>query len=377
MGPTSCGRIYAQHVTADGQAVWATDGIPVTPEPSTVLGRPVIVSDGSGGAIVAWAGTLGARSGVFATVLAPSGETAGHDEIAVFAGSGVDDLRMVGMRNGGALLAWRVRDPAGDRILVQRLDREARLRHRAPVTACAAPGTRNHLALSADSRGGAYVAWSDDRPDFAIFATHLDENGAIAAGWPADGAPVAARRSGAAASIAVADVQLTSLGDVLPERGHTFGIRRGDLAPPARGRDGGAFLTWATDPNSCPRCEEQGPFVFVTRLDPAGPVVAPVLVATPDAEQNASLPVTSPRSAERPLRACSAGNDRIALSLPSSSPASLELFDLAGRRIWSREVESGAGAHTVRVGDGVPSGVYLARLRQGQATATARLAIVR
>src|SRR5262249_51865988 len=55
-----------------------------------------------------------------------------------------------------------------------------------------------------------------------------------------------------------------------------------------------------------------------------------------------------------------------AFSLRGDEPASLELFDLAGRRILARHVEGmGAGAHLVRLNPGVPppAGFSVLRLR--------------
>ena len=55
-------------------------------------------------------------------------------------------------------------------------------------------------------------------------------------------------------------------------------------------------------------------------------------------------------------------------ALPSGSAASLELLDLAGRRIATREVGSlGAGQHSLGLGEGcrLAPGLYLVCLRQG------------
>jgi hypothetical protein len=55
--PDGC-KVYAQHLTTDGSPAWAADGIRLSPEPTIVFGPmfapPQIVSDGEGGAIVAW-----------------------------------------------------------------------------------------------------------------------------------------------------------------------------------------------------------------------------------------------------------------------------------------------------------------------------------
>jgi hypothetical protein len=69
----------------------------------------------------------------------------------------------------------------------------------------------------------------------------------------------------------------------------------------------------------------------------------------------------------------------VKLVLPDAAPASIEMFDVEGRRVWSRDIEGlGAGEHAVPVGHGswLPPGVYLLRLSQGGLAATARITLV-
>jgi len=70
---------------------------------------------------------------------------------------------------------------------------------------------------------------------------------------------------------------------------------------------------------------------------------------------------------------------RVAFALPDESPARLELFDVAGRRVAAREVGAlGGGSHLLTLGNGTrfPAGVYLLRLSRGARSLTAR-ALVR
>ena len=66
-------------------------------------------------------------------------------------------------------------------------------------------------------------------------------------------------------------------------------------------------------------------------------------------------------------------------TLSGGGAATLELLDVAGRRIASRDVGSlGAGAHAVTLGAGrrLAPGVYLIRLAQRGRSATMRAAIL-
>ena len=70
----------------------------------------------------------------------------------------------------------------------------------------------------------------------------------------------------------------------------------------------------------------------------------------------------------------------VMLSLPLRAPARLDVLDIAGRRVASRDVGAlGPGTHSVRIAelDRLPAGVYLLRLAQGRDTVTGRMVRVR
>jgi hypothetical protein len=66
-------------------------------------------------------------------------------------------------------------------------------------------------------------------------------------------------------------------------------------------------------------------------------------------------------------------------SLPNSSAASIELFDVAGRRITYRNVGSlGAGSHTLDLGEAqsLAAGMYLVRLKQSADERVTRVTVL-
>jgi len=69
----------------------------------------------------------------------------------------------------------------------------------------------------------------------------------------------------------------------------------------------------------------------------------------------------------------------VSFSLPSADPATLELLDVTGRRLWSREIGSlGAGNHLLDVrGESLASGIYWVRLRQKDRILTAKGVVTR
>ena len=73
------------------------------------------------------------------------------------------------------------------------------------------------------------------------------------------------------------------------------------------------------------------------------------------------------------------GRASFTVELPSGDPATLSLFDVAGRQVWSRPVGAlGPGSHAMSA-DGVllPAALYFVRLTQGPASRFARVPIVR
>ena len=74
------------------------------------------------------------------------------------------------------------------------------------------------------------------------------------------------------------------------------------------------------------------------------------------------------------------GTPSIAFTLDRSGDAQLELFDLAGRRVWGQTLNGlTAGPHTTRIDNSVAlsPGLYIIRLTQGDRSLTARGLVIR
>jgi hypothetical protein len=86
-------------------------------------------------------------------------------------------------------------------------------------------------------------------------------------------------------------------------------------------------------------------------------------------------------SLERPWPNPARGPFSVTFSLPAEGDASLELVDIAGRRVFQRSLGVLApGAHTVRldaVSARIPSGIYFVRLTHGRASVARRVALMR
>ena len=184
--------IYAMRVNGDGTfpAGWPANGRQLLADPHNE-DTPVIVSDGAGGADVAWQydfGTTdtdiyGARVNASGTVLwahslwAPVGFQNVPTAVADGAGGlivafqdnqlGTYDIRAVHY-NGAGVSIWG-----------------------GTVDVCTAASDQGAPAGTSDGAGGMIVAWQDSRSgNTNIYAEQITFVGAVATGWPANGYPV-------------------------------------------------------------------------------------------------------------------------------------------------------------------------------------------
>jgi hypothetical protein len=147
------------------------------------------------------------------------------------------------------------------------------------------------------------------------------------------------------------------------------------------GADGGEWIE-----RDSPTVEDGERLVFEDRDVVSGARYGYQLVVWEGNRETRLAPVwvTVPRPAVLSLSGASpnpaASDLGVVFSLPDDRAASLELFDLGGRRIAALEVGSlGAGEHRVSLADarGLRAGAYLLRLSRGREVLTAKACVVR
>jgi hypothetical protein len=93
------------------------------------------------------------------------------------------------------------------------------------------------------------------------------------------------------------------------------------------------------------------------------------------------VPVTAEFAMGRVFPSPAKSGFSVSFSLPSSAPATLEVIDLAGRRVISRQVGTmGAGRHTLSLGTDsgrLPTGIYAVRLSQAGKVASSKVTVIR
>lgn len=199
--PSTQYDIYAQRVSAEGEALWQQDGKPVVTKEENQVG-PRVASDGIGGAFVAWSDYRNQENyDVFVQRLDSDGNllwtTNGITVTWGFSDQYAANLVPDGA--GGVFVVWEdwPERSGGDitqmdvNIYAQRIDGDGNLLWASPITIAAAPRLQYVSDVASGVGGDFFVTWCDLRdPEDAIYAQRISANGDIL--WELDGALVSA-----------------------------------------------------------------------------------------------------------------------------------------------------------------------------------------
>lgn len=396
-------RIYAQRVNASGVTQWPANGVVLTTSLSGQA-RPVAVSNGAGGAVIAWEDYRNGEADVFAQRILSTGGVdpawpGGGLSVITFGGN-QEGVTLAVDGTGGAVVAWAqfnggTRDvrvqhvkvtgvidsawPAGGRILFADAydqaapalladgsggvlvsfedfrgpSRDISAHHvlgtgaldpawpAAGTALCQTAGTEQGPRMATDGAGGALVTWHDlDNTEADLYVQHVKSSGAVDSAWPGDGRAIS-----------------------------TAGLRQVSPVIVADGA-GGAVLAWEDARNGS---GDFGDFDIYSQGVKANGQLGDPPVAVPDVRHSMlALEAPSPN----PNRT---GAMIVRFTLPTDAAATLDLFDVAGRRVVSREVGSlGAGLHAIDLAaDRRPvAGIYFVRLMQASIARTRRVVVL-
>ena len=370
--PTNRDDLYAKRYDASGTQLWSpATGAPVAEQPANQRWSNM-VSDGAGGAIVAWIDfhTGSASNWIYAQRINSSGAQ-------MWAPAGVPltttpsldhfyaPIAMVQDGMGGAVMSWSDFRNGGSNpdIRVQRVGSGGTPTWGSDgVGVCTNTGYQFNPAIASDGNGSAVAVWVDFRPGSQsdIYASRVDASGAI-------GPPIAT----------ATQVSLVS-SDATAERVRLtwYAAQGAGLAATLeRSTDG---VTWRELARVS--VDGTGRLAYDDSDIIAGSRYGYRLRLAPD-ETTAESWVDVPQVAlalegARPMP--SVGTPSVWFRLPDASHATLEVFDVGGRRVAHHAVgHLGGGRHQMKIaGHPLDPGIYLVRLARGEDVRTARMVVV-
>ena len=185
--------IYAQKISGVGAVQWTADGVALCTATDN-QGSPAIASDGAGGAIVTWQDfRSGTNNDIYAQRISAVGTpmwTANGVALCTAAGHQYYPV-MVSDGAGGAIVAWydyRDYGSTGSDIYAQKISAIGAVQWTANGTAlCTAIGHQLYPAIVSDGAGGSIVTWQDSRSsgDWDIYTQRISTTGSVP--WAADG----------------------------------------------------------------------------------------------------------------------------------------------------------------------------------------------
>jgi hypothetical protein len=183
--------IYAQRVNFWGTVQWTTNGVAICVT-AGIQQRPTIASDGAGGAIVAWQDARGANYDIYAQRVNASGTVqwpANGIALCTVTGNQLNP-QLISDGAGGAIVAWQdARSDSAD-IYVQRVSAAGVAQWTTNgVALCTVAAGQLNPAIISDGAGGAIVAWRDSRGGYYdIYAQRVNASGAVQ--WTSNGVAV-------------------------------------------------------------------------------------------------------------------------------------------------------------------------------------------
>lgn len=166
--------IYAQRVDADGNILWAVNGVPVCACTGSQV-APQIVSDGTGGAFVAWENN---PNGAADNDVIYLGRISGAGQVlwnsTPVGGGGLNEWDMMADGNHGVVITWATGGPLYAQILAQRFNGDGQPQWPSAILCNAAydlDQDRNNPVLTPDGAGGFLVNWSDFRRSYWDYDT--------------------------------------------------------------------------------------------------------------------------------------------------------------------------------------------------------------
>lgn len=187
-------NVYAQRINASGAAQWTADGVAVCTATNS-QNNPIIISDGSGGAIITWNdGRNPTGADIYAQRINATGAVQWTtDGVAICTAANAQfSPTMISDQSGGAILTWNDKRSGNDYdIYAQRINATGVVQWIVNgVAICTAINDQLIPTITSDGSNGAIITWNDNRSgsNNDIYAQRVNASGAVQ--WTTDGVSI-------------------------------------------------------------------------------------------------------------------------------------------------------------------------------------------
>ena len=385
--------IYAQRVNASGDVQWTADGIALCGE-TAHQGYPAIVSDGPGGAIVAWEDLRNGTWDIYAQRVNASGAVQWTTDGIPLCTAMVNQQspKITSDGAGGAIVTWDdYRSGSNWDVYTQRVNASGAVQWMGNgVALCTATREQSYLMIVSDGAGGAIVSWHDLRSgnNYDIYAQKADASGAVQ--WTMDGIALCTATGDQGCPTIVADGaggaivtwmdHRGSYYDIYAQKVNTSGFIQWtadgvtlcaatlDQYYPTIASDGwgGAIVTWYDN-----RSGDSD--IYALRVDANG---FPVLTVT----DVPAAPVELRQNYPNPFNPTTT----VSYFVPEKCGVTLKIYDISGKCIaYLVDMQQEKGSHVAEwngkdeKGNPVASGIYFYRLTAGDQLLSKKMVLLR
>lgn len=183
--------IYAQRINAAGVVQWTANGVAISNAANDQY-LPTLVSDGAGGAIIAWQDYRNSTGNpdVYAQRINASGTVLWTTNGVVVTAAPNEQFSpsMIPDGAGGAILTWQdARNPSNPDIYAQRINASGAVQWATDGVAIVTATDSQWPAIATDGANGAIITWQDFRSgtNSDIYGQRIDANGSVQ--WIANG----------------------------------------------------------------------------------------------------------------------------------------------------------------------------------------------
>jgi len=201
--PLAGQKVFVQFLNMGGNPVWASPTpISLTSGDQTNFSA---VLDGSGGLIVTWLDTRNSQPNIYAQDINQSGVLTFAGQLSVpivYSPYSAEGPVAVSNGNGGAIIAFAAAQTNDTNIYAQSIDANGNLlwnngSNTNPVTVCSANGVQTSPTIISDDSNGAIIAWQDQSsPRFPIYAQRVNGSGTLWGASSGNGIAVSVSASG-------------------------------------------------------------------------------------------------------------------------------------------------------------------------------------